>query len=649
MSKYDVFISFKNTGSDGERTQDFFMAKDLYETLMFKGIQVFFSPESIKKNAVSNYSKYIDDAIEESDIFIAVGTSLDNLNSKWVYYEINTFRNELNNGNKDETRAGMISYISRNVNVNKLPLCLRSCEAFTDLNDVVEWVVNRKQSHDQMIARFAEGKRHANNLEITPGSYLLDHYKIISMIGRGGMSTVYLAYDEFRSKSVAVKVASNGNVMNFDSIAQSLNAEVDILKRLVHPYLPKIYDVIEKPDAMIIIMDFIEGRTLQNIIDEYGALPEEQVVKIGRQLCDALHYIHSLAPPIIYRDMKPSNVMVRPNGDIMLIDFGTAKEYDEKATSDTVCLGTMGYAAPEQFGGMGQSDARTDVYGLGVTLYHAVTGINPSEPPYEIKPISVCNPLLSKELEHIIIKATQRSPDERFQTIAEMGYYLNNPQKFKIHGTGILSRLFKREKKPQEKPQKSEPQFFVPPEVKDRLKARLPAMEQTGYVFGSGDTSVLSSNGVPATKELPNAEKIASASSMMIFNGDTELINSVAAVCVSFPENMSSLLHNSVYVYLFTALSRERVMEQIVNSGIGAQTKMEILSLIPVDTTVSIQMHSDQVRFDRNEFELLWNGQIGYGRFRVQKVTSRQPMISIETKIKVNGESISTISFETKY
>ena len=103
MSKYDVFISFKNTGSNGERTQDYYMAKDLYDALTKKGIQVFFSPESIKKNAVSNYSKYIDDAIEESDILVAVGTSLDNLSSKWVYYEINTFRNELNNGNKDET------------------------------------------------------------------------------------------------------------------------------------------------------------------------------------------------------------------------------------------------------------------------------------------------------------------------------------------------------------------------------------------------------------------------------------------------------------------------------------------------------------------------------------------------------------------
>ena len=110
------------------------------------------------------------------------------------------------------------------------------------------------------------------------------------------------------------------------------------------------------------------------------------MIKWAKQLCDVLGYLHSQNPPIIYRDMKPANIMLKPDGNVVLIDFGTAREYKENNIEDTTCLGTMGYAAPEQFGGMGQTDARTDIYCLGATMYHLVTGMNPCEPPYEIRP-----------------------------------------------------------------------------------------------------------------------------------------------------------------------------------------------------------------------------------------------------------------------
>ena len=548
----------------------------------------------------------------------------------------------MNNGNKDETRAGMISFISRNVNVNKLPLCLRSCEAFTDLGDIVEWVVNRKISHDLMVARFAKEKTHVDSLDIQPGSYLLDHYRILNQIGRGGMSTVYLAYDELRDKSVAVKVASNSDIMSFDSIVQSLNAEVDILKRLVHPYLPRIYDVIEKTNLMIIIMDFIEGRTLQSIINEYGALPEDQVIKTGKQLCEALKYIHSLDPPIIYRDMKPSNIMVRPNGDIMLIDFGSAKEYDSQATSDTVCLGTMGYAAPEQFGGMGQSDARTDIYGLGITLYHAVTGFNPAEPPYEIRQIRDTNPALSKELEFIIGKATQRDPAERFQTVDEMLYCLNNPSKIKTSGNGFLSRLFKKTKRRQD----NVAQRSVPLEVEKRLNDILPKAEKTGYVFGSGDTSILSSNSAPATEELQIADKLISASELLTKTADTDLINSVAAVCISMPDKIVHDTNGAVYLYIFTALSADKVKKRIVKSGYGANVKNEKLILIPKDSIISVTLKTDQIRFEKTMIRFQWNGKMCFSRIRIEKILSSDHVIPVEASISIDGKELRSVIFE---
>lgn len=157
----------------------------------------------------------------------------------------------------------------------------------------------------------------------------------------------------------------------------------------------------------------------------------EYVINISsqaKQLCEVLGYLHTRKNPIIYRDLKPDNIMLRPDGSITLIDFGIAREYKEYAAHDTRALGTQGYAAPEQFGGQGQTDARTDIYGLGTTLYHLVTGYNPSEPPYEIFPIRHWNPSLSQGLERIIWKCIQRNPKDRYQSCAEILYALEHYQ-----------------------------------------------------------------------------------------------------------------------------------------------------------------------------------------------------------------------------
>ena len=173
-------------------------------------------------------------------------------------------------------------------------------------------------------------------------------------------------------------------------------------------------------------MDYIEGETLSKILREYGPQPEETVIEWAKQLCEVLDYLHTRQPAVIYRDMKPSNVMLKPDGKIKVIDFGIAREYKENNNSDTVSLRTRGYAAPEQFGGKGQTDARTDVYCLGVTLYHLVTGKSPCEEPYEIYPIRRWNPALSGGLEKIIIKCTRPDPKDRYQSCAQMLYDLNH-------------------------------------------------------------------------------------------------------------------------------------------------------------------------------------------------------------------------------
>lgn len=258
------------------------------------------------------------------------------------------------------------------------------------------------------------------------GSLVDGKYKILSKVGQGGMSVVYMVINEKANKTWAVKEVRKDGVLDFEAVKQGLVAETDILKKLSHPNLPSIIDVIDNDDSFIIIMDYIQGNSLNKALKEYGAQPQEYVIEWAKQLCDVLGYLHSRKPPIIYRDMKPSNIMLKPDGNVTLIDFGTAREFKEKNLADTTCLGTVGYAAPEQFGGMGQTDARTDIYCLGATLYHLVTGCNPSEPPYEMKPIREINPSLSSGLERIILKCTQRNPEDRYQSAAELMYALDH-------------------------------------------------------------------------------------------------------------------------------------------------------------------------------------------------------------------------------
>ncbi|MBR6999534.1 MAG: serine/threonine protein kinase [Lachnospiraceae bacterium] len=263
------------------------------------------------------------------------------------------------------------------------------------------------------------------------GQVINNKYEILKLVGKGGMSRVYLAMDMNIHKPWAVKeIDKTVTDKNNEVIIQSAIAEANLIKELDHNAIVRIVDIIDEPDKIFIIEDFIDGETLNSIVLREGAQPQEKVIEWAIQICSALEYLHTRKPPIIYRDMKPANVMLKPEGNVKIIDFGIAREYKEQNTEDTKCLGTKGYAAPEQFGGKGQTDARTDVYCLGVTLYYLVTGKNPSEPPYEIYPIRHWNPRLSSGLEAIILKCTRPNPNDRFQSCAELNYALQHYEEY---------------------------------------------------------------------------------------------------------------------------------------------------------------------------------------------------------------------------
>lgn len=280
------------------------------------------------------------------------------------------------------------------------------------------------------------------------GAVIEGKYEVLKQIGKGGMSKVYLAMDQNLNKQWAIKEVEKrpGDKHNADVVKTAMT-EANMMKKLDHPFLPRIVDILDKENVVYVVMDYVEGEPLSSVLAKYGAQPQEEVLKWAKDLCLVLDYLHTRKPPIIYRDMKPANIMLQPNGNIKLIDFGIAKEYKEDEIADAHRMGTRGYAAPEQFDG--KTDARTDVYCLGATLYHLLTGKNPCdsmdgsnsgksrgkgfsdglENIIQNYPIRYWNPQLSSGLESIIQKCTMLNPEDRYQSCAELLYALENYDK----------------------------------------------------------------------------------------------------------------------------------------------------------------------------------------------------------------------------
>lgn len=274
------------------------------------------------------------------------------------------------------------------------------------------------------------------------GSIVDGKYKVLNQIGKGGMSVVYLALNERANKTWAIKEVRKDGVQDFATVKQGLLAETNILKSLNHKYLPSIVDVIDDKDIFLIVMDYIQGKSLDKVLKESmetEGLPVfvDDVISWGIQIAEVFYYLHTRPQPIIYRDMKPGNVMLKPDGEICVIDFGTARVFKTGNTEDTTCLGTPGYAAPEQYGGNGQTGPYTDIYNLGATLHHLITGRNPAATPFNFPPITQCRPTLLEEtprdlrnkllgLEMIIEKCTKYYPGNRYQSCAELKYALEH-------------------------------------------------------------------------------------------------------------------------------------------------------------------------------------------------------------------------------
>ena len=275
------------------------------------------------------------------------------------------------------------------------------------------------------------------------GDIINNKYEVIELIGHGGMSTVYKARDLRTGVLLAIKDVERCKENGKQMFEERLTEEGQMLKRLSNTHLPKIYDIIENQNSFMLVMDFVEGESLDKVIARCGPQQEAYIYNWGIQICNVFSYLHSQDPPIIYRDMKPANIILQPNGKIMMIDFGTARTLKNgtELFGDTICIGTEGFAAPEQYGGLGQSDARTDIFCLGATLYNMITGHSPYEYPKGIIPLEKWSPELGKSpLNAIINKCTQKSPIDRYQTAADLcaDLELAAAGKFKVNKDGQI-------------------------------------------------------------------------------------------------------------------------------------------------------------------------------------------------------------------
>ena len=273
-------------------------------------------------------------------------------------------------------------------------------------------------------------------MPLATGQSLQNRYRVVSLLGQGGMGAVYRAWDTRLNIPMALKemIAQPGlDQYALAQLRQQFQQEATVLARLDHPHLVDVTDFFEEESNAYLVMKFVEGENLAQRIERQGAPPEKEVLAWAGQLLDALAYCHSQG--VIHRDVKPQNVIIRPDGRAVLVDFGLVKLWDPgdpRTKTAMRGMGTPEYAPPEQYDvGSGHTDPRSDVYSLGATLYHALTGQAPPTAtqrmvePTLLKRPRALNPRLLICTEQAVLKAMEPQPSQRFQSAQEMAATLS--------------------------------------------------------------------------------------------------------------------------------------------------------------------------------------------------------------------------------
>jgi serine/threonine protein kinase len=259
------------------------------------------------------------------------------------------------------------------------------------------------------------------------GTVLDDRYTIVRIIAEGGMSVVYEVEDGRLGGRMALKQMREllpGSEEGEQLLGQ-FKREAEVLSTLGHVNLPRVIDYFIWEGKRFLVQELIEGKTLEELMEEKSPRGEDEVIAWALQICDALEYLHGQT--MVYRDLKPSNCILTPQGVIKLIDFGLVRFFAMGKPKDTVIMGTPGYAAPEQYGQQ-ETDPRSDIFSLGVLIHHLLTGHDPTKTPFMFPDARSLNPHLSEEVEQALWKAYALDPAARFQNVDEMRRVLRREQ-----------------------------------------------------------------------------------------------------------------------------------------------------------------------------------------------------------------------------
>jgi len=272
-----------------------------------------------------------------------------------------------------------------------------------------------------------------------PGDVIKKHYEIKKELGHGGQVIVYLCEDtETKSQIVLKECIFKG--LSRDERAKELDLfakEAEILKTITHQNLPKVYEFFNEGESHFIVEEYIDGTSLDRILKQHGCLPEEKVIEIGLQMTSILTHLHNNNPPVIIRDIKPANIIIKESGNVYFIDFTIAR-YAVKDKEDTVRMGSPGYAPPEQYRGL--STPQTDIYSLGVTFHQLLTGHDPLNSPFMLPPACSLKSYLLSDWDSIICKACELTPERRYNSAEELELDLLDLRKSLSDGPPVKGR-----------------------------------------------------------------------------------------------------------------------------------------------------------------------------------------------------------------